>query len=140
MSNYADAVSASQWSGDQMDGFTTLANRLRQLARPYMDHTLRQPAAETNIRQYPAGAALLQLAHAIADNALRRALADPYAGEELAPWQPDQLSQAAWHFSYNLALSDLADDTMTRIISIRRATRPVRLDMPASPHLDGWDG
>lgn len=137
MSNYADAVSASQWSGDQMDGLTALANRLRQLARPYVDHTLRQPAAESDIRQHPAGAALLKLAHAIADNALRRALADPYAGEELAVWQPDQLSQQAWHFAYNLALSDLADDAMSRIIAIRRATRPVRPHVPPS---QPWHG
>lgn len=132
MSNYADAMSASQWSGDQMDGFTTLANRLRQLARPYVDHTLRQPTAESDIRAYPAGAALLKLAHAIADSALRRALADPYAGEELAAWHPDELNQEAWHFAYNLALSDLADDAMTRIIAIRRATRPVRMEAPPS--------
>lgn len=129
-SEYADALSAGQWTSDQMDGFTALANRLRQLALPYMEHIMRNPVAEDDIRRYPAGAAMLQLAHAVADQALRRALADPYAGEALAQWRPDQLSQQAWHFTYNLALSDLADDTMTRIISIRRVTRPVRLTAP----------
>ena len=136
-SEYADAVSAEQWTGDQMDAFTALANRLRQLALPYADHIVRQPVAEDDIRRYPAGAALLQLAHAVADQALRRALADPYASEALAQWRPDLLSQQAWHFTYNLALSDLADDTMTRIISIRRVTRPVRL---TAPPLVPWNG
>jgi hypothetical protein len=136
-SEYADAVSAGQWSGDQMDTFTALANRLRQLALPYMEHIMRQPVAEDDIRRYPAGAALLQLAHVVADQALRSALADPYAGEALAQWRPELLPQQAWHFTYHLALSDLADDTMTRIISIRRVTRPVRL---TAPPLLPWNG
>lgn len=137
VSDYADAVSAEQWTSDQMDTFTALANRLRLLAHPYMEHILRQPVAEDDIRRYPAGAALLQIAHAIADQALRRALVDPYAGEALSQWHPDQFSQQAWHFTYHLAHSDLADDTMTRIISIRRVTRPVRLTAPPLPP---WNG
>lgn len=137
MNDQVAETNASQWTGSQLEGFSTLAGRLRQLAQPYLDHLMRQPTAEDEVFHYPPGAALLKLAHAIADHALRAALADKYAGEELAAWRPDLLSPQAWSFTYNLALSDLADDAMTRIIAIRRTTRPIRPRQPPSQPLPG---
>jgi replicative DNA helicase len=112
-----DISHAASWSSDQVARLTQVADHLHRLARPHLYEAMQEPALVRTVHDLPADAPLRDLASAVAENALRRALR---AAGLAAVREQVQVDDASWQFACNLTLSELTDDAMRNLRAIAR--------------------
>jgi aminopeptidase N len=120
-----DLPEAAAWTTDQVTSLADAAARLHQLALPLLMEALRQPALTQTVRDLPRETPLRDLARAIAENALRRAL----RAQSTAPTGAESAhGVAGWQFVRNLALAELTDDAVRDLRGLERRHASSRWD------------
>jgi hypothetical protein len=112
-----DISHAANWPSDRIALLTKVADQLHRMARPHLYEALQEPALVRTVQDLPSDAPLRELANAVAENALRRALR---AGGSSAVRELAQVDDAGWQFACNLALSELRDDAMRDLRAVAR--------------------
>ena len=110
-----DMSPAANWPSERIAELTKIADQLHRLARPHLYEALQEPTFVRTIQDLPSDAPLRDLANAVAENALRRALR---AGDSAV--LREHVDEAGWHFACNLALAELRDDAMRDLRSVAR--------------------
>ncbi len=120
-----DELGAMDWSSAEVTELAEAAERLHRLARPLLYEAMHAQALLRTVREFPPNTPLGDLARAMAENALRRALR---AGDPARTVGVDT-TQPRFTFAYNLALAELTEDATRDLRGVAHVRRA-----------GGWDG
>ena len=119
----SDVPEEAQWSTSDLAALTDVAEWLHRLARPYVYEAVHQRALIHTVRELAPETPLWELARAVADDALRRALRTLGATGAPAAMRATPLSLAGWEFASNIARTELAEDAMRQLRGLSRLGR-----------------
>jgi hypothetical protein len=122
MQHDRDTRGAAEWTSAEVADLVDVAERLHRLARPLLYEAMHQQALLRTVREFSADTPIHDLARAMADNALRRALRSGAPAQALAS-EGARRDPSGWQFAYNLALAELAEDAARDLCGLARLRR-----------------
>jgi hypothetical protein len=124
MEHDRDVPEQARWTTEDVADLAQLAQALHRLARPQLYEALSQRALVQTVQAFPADVPVTDLARAVADDALRRALRDSGGTGPMLSARVSKVSEADWQFAYNLAVAELTEDAARELQDVRRVQRP----------------